>query len=89
MHVDCSVDRTGPIIAVVAAGCRSGRQLSREERAAALSAPRSRSCRSRSPTRYDAPMLKAAKDVAKKSGDDLTVFDAANDPKKQFAQFQT
>ena len=38
---------------------------------------------------YDAPMLKAAKDVAKKSKASLTVFDAANDPKKQYAQFQT
>ncbi len=38
---------------------------------------------------YDAPMLKAAKDVAKKSGASLTVLDAANDPKKQYAQFQT
>ncbi len=38
---------------------------------------------------YDAPMLKAARDVARKSGATVTVFDAANDPKKQFAQFQT
>ena len=38
---------------------------------------------------YDAPMLKAAKDVAKKSGATMTVFDAANDPKKQFSQLQT
>ena len=34
---------------------------------------------------YDAPMLKAAKDVARKSGATVTVFDAANDPKKQFS----
>lgn len=38
---------------------------------------------------YDAPMLKAAKDVAKKSRATVTVFDAANDPKKQFSQLQT
>ena len=38
---------------------------------------------------YDAPMLKAAKDVARKSGASMTVFDAANDPKKQFSQLQT
>jgi ribose transport system substrate-binding protein len=38
---------------------------------------------------YDAPMLAAAKAVAKKQGASVTVFDAANDPKKQFAQFQT
>jgi ribose transport system substrate-binding protein len=38
---------------------------------------------------YDAPMLSAAKAVAKSQGATVTVFDAANDPKKQFAQFQT
>jgi ribose transport system substrate-binding protein len=38
---------------------------------------------------YDAPMLAAAKAVAKARGAKVTVFDAANDPKKQFAQFQT
>jgi ribose transport system substrate-binding protein len=38
---------------------------------------------------YDAPMLKAAKDVARKSRATVTVFDAANDPKKQFSQLQT
>lgn len=38
---------------------------------------------------YDAPMLAAAKAVAKKQNGSVTVFDAANDPKKQFAQFQT
>ena len=38
---------------------------------------------------YDAPMLAAAKAVAKKQGATVTVFDAANDPKKQFAQSQT
>lgn len=38
---------------------------------------------------YDAPMLAAAKKVAKASGARVTVFDAANDPKKQFAQLQT
>ncbi|HZR93998.1 MAG TPA: sugar ABC transporter substrate-binding protein [Gaiellaceae bacterium] len=38
---------------------------------------------------YDAPMLAAAKQAAKKGGATITVFDAANDPKKQFAQLQT
>ncbi|HEY1369281.1 MAG TPA: sugar ABC transporter substrate-binding protein [Gaiellaceae bacterium] len=38
---------------------------------------------------YDAPMLAAAKAVAKQQHAKVTVFDAANDPKKQFAQFQT
>jgi ribose transport system substrate-binding protein len=38
---------------------------------------------------YDAPMLAAAKAVASKQNASVTVFDAANDPKKQFAQFQT
>ena len=34
-------------------------------------------------------MLSAAKAVAKSQGATVTVFDAANDPKKQFAQLQT
>lgn len=38
---------------------------------------------------YDAPMLAAAKAVAKAKGAKVTVFDAANDPKKQLAQLQT
>jgi ribose transport system substrate-binding protein len=38
---------------------------------------------------YDAPMLAAAKAVAKKQGASVTVFDAANDPKKQLSQLQT
>src|SRR3954463_12157388 len=38
---------------------------------------------------YDAPMLAAAKKVAKAQGAKITVFDAANDPKKQLAQLQT
>jgi ribose transport system substrate-binding protein len=38
---------------------------------------------------YDAPMLSAAKSVAKAQGGKVTVFDAANDPKKQLAQLQT
>ena len=38
---------------------------------------------------YDAPMLAAAKSVAKAQGASVTVFDAANDPKKQLAQLQT
>ncbi len=38
---------------------------------------------------YDAPMLAAAKSVAKAQGAKVTVFDAANDPKKQLAQLET
>jgi ribose transport system substrate-binding protein len=38
---------------------------------------------------YDAPMLAAAKAVAKSDGASVTVFDAANDPKKQLSQLQT
>lgn len=37
---------------------------------------------------YDAPMLAAAQAVAKDSGASLTVLDANNDPKAQFAQLQ-
>ena len=38
---------------------------------------------------YDAPMLAAAKAVASPRAPTVTVFDAANDPKKQLAQLQT
>ena len=38
---------------------------------------------------YDAPMLAAAKKVASKGGAKVTVFDAANDYKKQLQQLQT
>ena len=38
---------------------------------------------------YDAPMLAAAKAVAKAKGAKVTVFDAANDPKKQLSQLTT
>jgi ribose transport system substrate-binding protein len=38
---------------------------------------------------YDAPMLAAAKAVAKAKGAKVTVFDAANDPKKQLSELQT
>ncbi|MGZ8694823.1 MAG: sugar ABC transporter substrate-binding protein, partial [Gaiellaceae bacterium] len=38
---------------------------------------------------YDAPMLSAARKVAKAGGAKVTVFDAANDPKKQLSQLQT
>jgi ribose transport system substrate-binding protein len=38
---------------------------------------------------YDAPMLAAAKAVAKAGHASVTVFDAANDPKKQLAELQT
>jgi ribose transport system substrate-binding protein len=37
---------------------------------------------------YDAPMLAAAQTVAKGAGASLTVLDANNDPKAQFAQLQ-
>lgn len=38
---------------------------------------------------YDAPMLAAAKAVARAQGASVTVLDAANDPKKQLAELQT
>jgi ribose transport system substrate-binding protein len=38
---------------------------------------------------YDAPMLAAAKAVAKAQGAKVTVLDAANDPKKQLSELQT
>src|SRR3954470_16036357 len=38
---------------------------------------------------YDAPMLAAAKAVAKQQNAKVTVLDAANDPKKQLAELQT
>ena len=38
---------------------------------------------------YDAPMLAAAKKVARAQKASVTVFDAANDPKKQLSQLQT
>jgi ribose transport system substrate-binding protein len=38
---------------------------------------------------YDAPMLAAAKKVAKAQGASVAVFDAANDPNKQLQQLQT
>jgi ribose transport system substrate-binding protein len=38
---------------------------------------------------YDAPMLAAAQTVAKENNSTIKVFDANNDPKKQFAQLQT
>jgi ribose transport system substrate-binding protein len=38
---------------------------------------------------YDAPMLAAAQTVAQENNAEIQVFDAANDPKKQFAQLQT
>jgi ribose transport system substrate-binding protein len=38
---------------------------------------------------YDAPMLAAAKKAAAAGGGKVTVFDANNDPKQQFAQLQT
>ena len=38
---------------------------------------------------YDAPMLAAARKVAKARGASVTVFDAANDPKKQLSELET
>jgi ribose transport system substrate-binding protein len=38
---------------------------------------------------YDAPMLAAAQAIAKENNATIKVFDANNDPKKQFAQLQT
>jgi ribose transport system substrate-binding protein len=38
---------------------------------------------------YDAPMLAAARKVARANGASVTVFDAANDPNKQLQQLQT
>jgi ribose transport system substrate-binding protein len=38
---------------------------------------------------YDAPMLAAAQAIAKENSSTIKVFDANNDPKKQFAQLQT
>ena len=38
---------------------------------------------------YDAPMLAAARKVAKAQGASVSVFDAANDPNKQLQQLQT
>jgi ribose transport system substrate-binding protein len=38
---------------------------------------------------YDAPMLAAAQAVAQENNSTIKVFDANNDPKKQFAQLQT
>ncbi|MDA8301978.1 MAG: sugar ABC transporter substrate-binding protein [Actinomycetota bacterium] len=37
---------------------------------------------------YDAPMLRAARQEAKKANVDLTVFDAENSPTKQYAELQ-
>jgi ribose transport system substrate-binding protein len=68
--------------AVAAAGLAGGASGSRERpRIAFLSFAVANS--------YDAPMLKAARNVAKRTGSTVTVFDAANDPKKQFSQLQT
>jgi ribose transport system substrate-binding protein len=68
--------------AVAAAGLASGASGSRERpRIAFLSFAVANS--------YDAPMLKAARNVAKQQGATMNVFDAANDPKKQLAQLQT
>jgi ribose transport system substrate-binding protein len=69
-------------LAVAAAGLATGASGSRAKpRIAYLSFAVANS--------YDAPMLAAARAAAKKGGGTVTVFDAANDPKKQFAQLQT
>ena len=68
--------------AIAATGIASGASGSRERpRVAFMSFAVANS--------YDAPMLAAAKAAAKKGGGTVTVFDAANDPKKQFSQLQT
>jgi ribose transport system substrate-binding protein len=69
-------------IAAVAAGTAAGGKTAKKQvRVAYLSFAVANS--------YDAPMLAAAKAVAKAQGAKVTVFDAANDPKKQLAQLQT
>jgi ribose transport system substrate-binding protein len=67
--------------AAIVASVASGRTDAKKPRIAYLSFAVANS--------YDAPMLAAAKAVAKAQGATVTVFDAANDPKKQLAQLQT
>jgi ribose transport system substrate-binding protein len=67
--------------AVAAAGLASGASSQDRSRIAFLSFAVANS--------YDAPMLKAARDVARQQRVSMNVFDAANDPKKQLSQLQT
>jgi ribose transport system substrate-binding protein len=69
------------ILAVAAGGASGARSSTSKPKIAYLSFAVANS--------YDAPMLAAAETVAKSQGASVTVFDAANDPKKQLAQLQT
>jgi ribose transport system substrate-binding protein len=69
------------VVAGAAVGASSGADAKKPVRVAYLSFAVANS--------YDAPMLAAARRVAKAQGAKVTVFDAANDPKKQLAQLQT
>jgi ribose transport system substrate-binding protein len=68
-------------IAVTAGGASGARSSASNPRIAYLSYAVANS--------YDAPMLAAAKAIAKAQGASVTVLDAANDPKKQLAELQT
>ncbi len=67
--------------AVATAGLASGASSQERPRIAFLSFAVANS--------YDAPMIKAARDVARQRGATMNLFDAANDPKKQLSQLQT
>lgn len=69
------------LVAMVSASGASARSTAKQVRVAYLSFAVANS--------YDAPMLSAAKAVAKAQGASVTVLDAANDPKKQLAELQT
>jgi ribose transport system substrate-binding protein len=71
----------GVVVAALATGAASASRTASPVRVAYLSYAVANS--------YDAPMLAAAKAVAKPNGVKVTVFDAANDPKKQLAELQT
>jgi ribose transport system substrate-binding protein len=68
-------------VAAVVAGGAAGGKDAKQVRVAYLSFAVANS--------YDAPMLAAAKAVAKQQNAKVTVLDAANDPKKQLAELQT
>ena len=68
-------------VAATVAGAAAGGQSAKPVKVAYLSFAVANS--------YDAPMLAAAKEVAKAQGAKVTVLDAANDPKKQLAELQT
>jgi len=80
-----SIALVGAVAAVIAAGAAvgasSGAHAKKPVRVAYLSFAVANS--------YDAPMLAAARRVASAQGAKVTVFDAANDPKKQLDQLQT